>query len=95
VILQFSSPAESSVLLASKKVPTFDVTAGSCSNRISLSADCSAGITALSYLDGGDLLVDLCLLVEGACVERMERVCWEEKEAGREREKKGVWRREK
>jgi hypothetical protein len=45
-------------------------------------------------LDGGDLLVDLRLLVEGACVERMERVCWE-KEAGREREKKGVWRREK
>jgi hypothetical protein len=52
------------------------------------------GITASSYLDGGDLLVDLHLLVAGACVE------WRlEKEAGRgatgrrrrreERKKKG------
>jgi hypothetical protein len=69
--------SDSSVLLAGKKVLTSDVTAGSCFDQISLSADYSAGITASSYLDGGDLLVDLRFLVAGACVERLE------KEAGR------------
>jgi hypothetical protein len=64
----------SSVLLVSGigggEVPTFDITTDSCSYRISLSADCSVTIMASSYLDGGDLIVDLCLLVAGACVEQ-------------------------
>ncbi|KAE8008069.1 hypothetical protein FH972_004616 [Carpinus fangiana] len=44
----------SSVLLvgniSSREVPTSDVTAGSCSNRISLSADCSVGINGVIVL---------------------------------------------
>jgi hypothetical protein len=42
-------------------------------------------------LDGGDLLVDLRLLVEGACVERR---LGEEGGGKREKEKKGVWKRD-
>jgi hypothetical protein len=57
------------LLVGGREVPTLDVTAGSCSDQISLSADCSARITTSSYLDGGDLLVDLRLLVAEACVE--------------------------
>jgi hypothetical protein len=63
-----------SILLADciddREVPTSNVTASSCSDRISLSLNCLAGITTSSYLDGGDLLVDLRLLVAEACVER-------------------------
>jgi hypothetical protein len=81
----------SSVLLAGRKVPTFDVTASSCSDRISQSADCLAGITTLSYLEGGDLLLNLPLLVEGA---RVERRLGEEGGGKREGEERRVEERE-